>query len=250
MSYDQIVRWEDEDWKISQFYAVSQNAYLVHPTAGWGQSIFRSRTVPIKDLIISNPALRFIFDNSYMLTTVVPYAISVGMEDTPEEVDADKRFVDSLISDYELPQNAADSFSPKPPITSTDNRCSNSKVLAEIFNSMDKETKDNGTRQKYESGFVREDNGDKLRVDLIPIDMIRRMAQKFTDGGKKYGERNWEKANVQNKEEMDRFKAAAFRHLLAWMNDEFDEDHAAALAVNICMYEDIMLKYKNGLSTE
>lgn len=100
-------------------------------------------------------------------------------------------------------------------------------------------TKDNGTRHEYPSGFVREDNTSKLRVDLIDRQMLRRVAQKFTDGASKYGERNYLKADPNNLDEIERFKAAAFRHLLSWMDGADDEDHAAALVVNVFMFEEI-----------
>lgn len=54
--------------------------------------------------------------------------------------------------------------------------------------------------------------------------------------------RNWEKAN--SKEELDRFKASAFRHFMQWMSNEEDEDHAAAVLFNINAYETIKERIK------
>jgi hypothetical protein len=55
-----------------------------------------------------------------------------------------------------------------------------------------------------------------------------------------YGERNWELANSQD--ELDRFQESAFRHFMAWICGERDEDHASAIFFNLLGYE--TTKYK------
>lgn len=62
--------------------------------------------------------------------------------------------------------------------------------------------------------------------------MLVRWAELMGRGAIKYGERNWEKARTA--EELARFKASAFRHLVQWffgLNKE--EDHAAAVFFNV-----------------
>lgn len=98
------------------------------------------------------------------------------------------------------------------------------------------ETKDSGKRQKFSTGMQRDIQDDKPRYDLVvPINckepMIKRWALLMQRGMKKYGERNWEKA--QTLEELNRFKASAFRHFIQWFMDEVDEDHAAAICFNV-----------------
>ena len=62
-------------------------------------------------------------------------------------------------------------------------------------------------------------------------------------GERKYGERNWEKANSE--EELLRFKASANRHFEQWLNGyDTEEDHAAAILFNIQAYERLKEKLK------
>jgi hypothetical protein len=103
-------------------------------------------------------------------------------------------------------------------------------------------TKDSGKREQFKSGMVRDIQEDKPRFDLIipenlPYDksLIYRWAMLMTRGAKKYGDRNWEKA--QSKEEMERFKASAIRHFMQWFQNEQDEDHASAVCCNLMGYE-------------
>ena len=101
------------------------------------------------------------------------------------------------------------------------------------------ETKDDGTRQFYDSGMMREPQNNKPRFDLIiPKDqpynetLLYRWAMLMARGAEKYSERNWEKACSQ--EEYDRFKASALRHCMQVFSEENDEDHFAAVCFNLC----------------
>lgn len=112
-------------------------------------------------------------------------------------------------------------------------------------------TKDSGKRQDYASGMRRDLQEGKPRFDLvIPLGipytdtLFYRWAALMERGMDKYGYRNWEKANSE--EEMIRFKASAFRHLIQWFSGEDDEDHAAAVFFNINAYEYVKAKVKNG----
>lgn len=104
-------------------------------------------------------------------------------------------------------------------------------------------TKDSGKRVSFESGMVRDVQEDKPRYDLIYIPMLKRWAELMSRGASKYGERNWEKANGE--QELDRFKASAFRHLVQWINNEEDEDHAAAVIFNLAGAEMVKSKLDN-----
>lgn len=96
--------------------------------------------------------------------------------------------------------------------------------------------KDSGKRKDFPSGMRRDTDEGKPRYDLIIPEsmtnpMISRWAIHMARGAKKYGDRNWEKAKTQ--EELERFKASAFRHFVAWYLGEEDEDHASACYFNI-----------------
>lgn len=92
-------------------------------------------------------------------------------------------------------------------------------------------TKDSGVRAQYASGMVRDTDEGKPRYDLIPLLPLRRLAELLARGAVKYGQRNWEQASSQ--EEVDRFKASAFRHFVQWLDGERDEDHASAIVFNV-----------------
>ena len=96
-------------------------------------------------------------------------------------------------------------------------------------------TKDSGRRKEFSSGMRRDLDDDKPRYDLIPLDMLKRLAELYARGAKKYGDCNWQLANTE--EEYKRFKASAWRHFVQWQNGEYDEDHATGAIWNIIAYE-------------
>jgi len=108
-------------------------------------------------------------------------------------------------------------------------------------------TKDSGKRAEFSTGMVRDTDDNKPRFDLLfPKDipykeqLLTRFAELMSRGAKKYTERNWEKAN--SKEELERFKSSALRHLLQWFNGEEDEDHAVAVMFNLMGAEYVKTK--------
>ena len=99
-------------------------------------------------------------------------------------------------------------------------------------------TKDSGIRKKYDSGLIRDVQNDKPRFDLlIPNNqkyedtLLYRWAMLLERGSKKYDDRNWENANTI--EELNRFKASAWRHFIQAMSGEVDEDYFAAAVFNL-----------------
>lgn len=92
-------------------------------------------------------------------------------------------------------------------------------------------TKDSGRRSEYVTGMRRDSQEDKLRYDLIDPKILERWAELHKRGAVKYGENNWRKANT--KEELQRFKASAFRHFMQWFTGDETEDHAVAVMFNI-----------------
>jgi len=99
---------------------------------------------------------------------------------------------------------------------------------------------DNGDRQTYETGMMREPNHGRIRYDLCDMPMLKRWAELMTKGAEKYSEHNWKKASTQ--EELDRFVESAFRHFFQWITGERDEDHAAAVIFNLAGAEHVMKK--------
>lgn len=97
------------------------------------------------------------------------------------------------------------------------------------------ETKDSGERVTFESGFNRDVQDNKPRYDLIPPELLRRLADVYARGAKKYGDDNWQRASSDV--EYQRFIASAFRHFEAWRAGQEDEDHAMQCVWNIIAYE-------------
>ena len=93
------------------------------------------------------------------------------------------------------------------------------------------EIKDSGVRYENEFGGVRDTNEGKPDFTLIPYEALKRVAQHYTNGLKKYGRNNWH--NLSTQADMDRFKESALRHLYQYLNGEDDEDHASAAIFNI-----------------
>ena len=94
------------------------------------------------------------------------------------------------------------------------------------------ETKDSGKRVVHESGMVRDVADDKIDYTLaLDGPMFERYAQLMHRGQKKYGKRNWMKANSQK--ELDRARESLTRHFFQYLFGQTDEDHAAAVMFNI-----------------
>ena len=96
------------------------------------------------------------------------------------------------------------------------------------------QTKDSGERINYDSGMRRDIQDGKPRYDLIPLMPLKRLAELYTRGAEKYGDRNWQLANSQ--EELDRFKGSAMRHMFQWAEGDESEDHAIAVVFNLFAY--------------
>lgn len=97
------------------------------------------------------------------------------------------------------------------------------------------ETKDSGRRVKFSSGMNRDTQDGKPRYDLIHPDALERWAGLMARGAVKYGENNWMKAKTA--EELNRFRASAWRHFMQYMNGDIDEDHMAAVMFNLAAME-------------
>jgi len=90
------------------------------------------------------------------------------------------------------------------------------------------QVKDSGQREAFETGALRDTQDDKPRYDLIPIIALKRIANLYAKGAKKYGERNFEKGIPSS-----RYIASLMRHLFQYLEGDKEEDHAAAVCFNI-----------------
>jgi len=101
---------------------------------------------------------------------------------------------------------------------------------------------DSGQREAFTTGAVRDAAEDKPRFGLIPVEVLKRYAMRYTDGAKKYGEWNWQKGIP-----LLRVYESLLRHVFAWREGDKSEDHLAAVLWNagaIMWYEE---QIKKGL---
>ena len=101
-------------------------------------------------------------------------------------------------------------------------------------------TKHSGKVKKYGNGFVRDSDEAKPRYDLIPTDMLKRLAELYTRGARIYGDRKQAGGN-----DVECFKRSAWRHFVQWQNGEDDEDHGSAVVFNIFAYNHLKQNGQN-----
>jgi hypothetical protein len=88
--------------------------------------------------------------------------------------------------------------------------------------------KDSGERRQFGTGAVRDRARGKGRFDLIPSQMMFRLARHFEAGAIKYSDRNWEQGM-----EISVYVDAALRHIEKYKDGWDDEDHLAAAIWNL-----------------
>jgi len=101
--------------------------------------------------------------------------------------------------------------------------------------------KDSGTREKFDTGAVRDSRTGKGRFDLLPFEGLQRVAQTFEDGCNKYGERNWEQGMP-----VARFIDSALRHTHQYLAGYKDEDHLSQACWNLLCALTIEERAENG----
>lgn len=100
-------------------------------------------------------------------------------------------------------------------------------------------------KEQFPSGSVRDSQRGKPRYDLIPTGPLRRLAELYAKGAEKYGERNWEKGQPD-----DRIIASLLRHIYAYLDGvDPEEDHLAAVVFNAfaLMYNQDKRKAESGV---
>lgn len=63
----------------------------------------------------------------------------------------------------------------------------------------------------------------KLRMELIPTSALKSMARVLTFGAKKYTANSWQRVEVE------RYKGALLRHLVAYLDDPYGVDEESGL---------------------
>ena len=101
--------------------------------------------------------------------------------------------------------------------------------------------KDSGERQSFTTGAVRDIQDNKGRYDLLPTRALRRLAEHYENGAKKYGDRNWEKGIP-----LSRMMDSAMRHMFKALQGLTDEDHLTAVAWNILGIVELKERIEEG----
>lgn len=120
----------------------------------------------------------------------------------------------------------------------------NNQPCACGWKSVDHGLADSGAREVAANGFTREPDADKPDLswlfeieglELVPREMIERIAKHFANGSKKYAPDNWRRGT--SPEALARYRRSVARHVFAWFRRETDEDHTAAIAWNLFIFE-------------
>ena len=90
--------------------------------------------------------------------------------------------------------------------------------------------KDNGQREIFGSGAVRDTTENKTRPDLFSPLAMERIGEWLRLGSVKYGEYNWMKGIP-----ISRCFQSLYRHLLKYQQNDRSEDNMAAIAANAMM---------------
>jgi len=88
--------------------------------------------------------------------------------------------------------------------------------------------KSTGEKRVFSTGSQRDSSTGKPRTELLPDDLLSRVATWYGLGAEKYGDNNWRLGQPQ---------AACLgslkRHLAKWENGDTDEDHLSAIIFNV-----------------
>ena len=91
--------------------------------------------------------------------------------------------------------------------------------------------KDSGKTTKFTTGSHRDCKEGKGRYDLLSPIAIRRLAEHYENGAKRYNPRNWEKGQP-----LSGYLDSALRHIFAILEGKKDEDHPSAAMWNMAAY--------------
>ena len=95
------------------------------------------------------------------------------------------------------------------------------------------------------AGVNRSDPAGKPDYTLVDLHMLERWATHMTAHIGSKGRNNWRYADTVD--DLERFRASAWRHFVAWQRGETDEDHAAALFFNVAGAELVGHRLRDAL---
>lgn len=87
--------------------------------------------------------------------------------------------------------------------------------------------KSSDNQRIFATGAVRDSAEGKPRMELLPLDLLERVARWYALGAEKYKDNNWRKGQPQSA-----VVGSLMRHLSKFMKGMTDEDHLAAIVWN------------------
>lgn len=102
------------------------------------------------------------------------------------------------------------------------------------------EMNSSGKVRTASSGAVRDNADDKPLMELLPMDLLIRVAQWYTLGAKKYGANNWRKGQPQSW-----CVGSILRHLTKYCRGQRDEDHLSAIVFNALSMMNVDVYFQN-----
>lgn len=87
--------------------------------------------------------------------------------------------------------------------------------------------KSTGEKRTFTTGAVRDSGEGKPRMELLPYDLLMRVATWYAQGAEKYGDNNWRLGQPQSV-----VIGSMMRHLTKYMMGHRDEDHLSAIVWN------------------
>ena len=97
----------------------------------------------------------------------------------------------------------------------------------------------------YKNKAAMKFDGEKVRLDLLPITPLIGIGKVLTYGAKKYAARNWEKGLAWS-----RCYAAALRHLFAWWSGETNDPETGLNHLDHALCEIMFLREFTETHTE
>ena len=105
------------------------------------------------------------------------------------------------------------------------------------------ELKTSGQIREFSSGSIRDSAEGKAAMELLPFDLLLRVAVWYKLGADKYGEDNWRLGQPQRK-----VIGSLLRHLTKYMMGQDDEDHLSAIVWNALCLMHVDEKFRDDTS--
>ena len=84
-----------------------------------------------------------------------------------------------------------------------------------------------GKTREFSTGALRDNADNKPKMELLPLDLLMRVAKWYTLGGQKYGDNNWRKGQPQTA-----CLGSMLRHITKYVMGDDSEDHLSAIVFN------------------